>query len=78
MKQQQFLNLASAEEAEERFWQGVQPGPLGEELIPELKSLLNIAQARIDFLVFFHFVFLDLIRDPAKLRPSFLNTILTN
>jgi len=34
MKQQQFLNLASAEEAEERFWQGVQPGPLGEELIP--------------------------------------------
>ena len=34
MKQQQFLNLASAEEAEERFWQAVQPGPLGEELIP--------------------------------------------
>jgi len=34
MKQQQFLNLASAEEAEERFWQAVQPGPLGEKLIP--------------------------------------------
>ncbi len=34
MKQQQFLNLASAEEAEERFWQAVQPGPLGEEMIP--------------------------------------------
>ena len=34
MKQQQFLNLASAEEAEERFWQAVQPVPLGEELIP--------------------------------------------
>ena len=33
MKQQQFLNLASAEDAEERFWQAVQPGPLGEELI---------------------------------------------
>jgi len=28
MKQQQFLNLASAEVAEERFWQAVQPGPL--------------------------------------------------
>ena len=34
MKQQQFLNLASAEEAEERFWQAVQPVTLGEELIP--------------------------------------------
>ena len=34
MKQQQFLNLASAEEAEERFWQAVQPGTLGEERIP--------------------------------------------
>ncbi len=34
MKQQQFLNLASAEEAEERYWQAVQPGPLGEKLIP--------------------------------------------
>lgn len=34
MKQQQFLNLASAEEAEERFWQAVQPRPLGEEPIP--------------------------------------------
>ena len=33
MKQQQFLNLASAEEAEERFWQAVQPEPIGEELI---------------------------------------------
>ena len=33
MKQQQFLNLASAEEAEERFWQAVQPVPIGEELI---------------------------------------------
>jgi len=34
MKQQQFLNLASAEDAEERFWLAVQPGTLGEELIP--------------------------------------------
>jgi len=34
MKQQQFLNLATAEEAEARFWEAVQPQPLGEELVP--------------------------------------------
>ena len=33
MKQQQFLNLATAEEAEERFWQALQPQPAGEEQI---------------------------------------------
>jgi len=42
MKQQQFLNLASAEEAEERFWKAVQPQPLGEELV-----LLENAHGRI-------------------------------
>ena len=42
MKQQQFLNLASAEEAEERFWEAVQPQPLGEELV-----LLENAHGRI-------------------------------
>ncbi|MBC8259853.1 MAG: molybdopterin biosynthesis protein [SAR324 cluster bacterium] len=34
MKQQQFLTLTTAEEAENRFWQAVQPQPVGEELIP--------------------------------------------
>ena len=33
MKQQQFLNLSTAEEAEDRFWQAVQPQPCGEEQI---------------------------------------------
>ncbi|MDP7622451.1 MAG: molybdopterin biosynthesis protein, partial [SAR324 cluster bacterium] len=33
MKQQQSLNLSSAEEAEDRFWQAVQPQPCGEEQI---------------------------------------------
>jgi len=42
MKQQQFLNLASAEDAEERFWQAVQPEPLGEELIS-----IELARERI-------------------------------
>ena len=42
MKQQQFLNLATAEEAEERFWEAVQPQPLGEELV-----LLEDAHGRI-------------------------------
>jgi putative molybdopterin biosynthesis protein len=42
MKQQQFLNLATAEEAEERFWEAVQPQPLGEELV-----LLEDARGRI-------------------------------
>ena len=42
MKQQQFLNLATAEEAEERFWEAVRPQPLGEELV-----LLEDARGRI-------------------------------
>ena len=42
VKQQQFLNLATAEEAEERFWEAVQPQPLGEELV-----LLEKAHGRI-------------------------------
>ncbi len=42
MKQQQFLNLATAEEAEERFWEAVQPQPLGEELV-----MLEDAHGRI-------------------------------
>ncbi len=42
MKQQQFLNLVTAEEAEERFWEAVQPQPLGEELV-----LLEDARGRI-------------------------------
>jgi putative molybdopterin biosynthesis protein len=42
MKQQQFLNLATAEEAEERFWEAVHPQPLGEELV-----LLEDAHGRI-------------------------------
>ncbi len=33
MKQQQFLNLSTAEEAEDRFWHAVQPQPCGEEQI---------------------------------------------
>jgi len=42
MKQQQFLNLVSAEEAEDRFWEAVQPQPLGEEMV-----LLEDAHRRI-------------------------------
>ena len=42
MKQQQFLNLVTAEEAEERFWEAVQPQPLGEELV-----MLEDAHGRI-------------------------------
>ncbi len=42
MKQQQFLNLATAEEAEERFWEAVKPQPLGEELV-----MLEDAHGRI-------------------------------
>ena len=42
MKQQQFLNLATAEEAEDRFWEAVHPQPLGEELV-----LLEDAHGRI-------------------------------
>ena len=42
MKQQQFLNLATAEEAEKRFWEAVQPQPLGEELV-----MLEDAHGRI-------------------------------
>jgi len=42
MKQQQFLNLASSEEAELRFWNAVQPQPLGKELV-----LLKFALGRI-------------------------------
>ena len=33
MKQKQFLNLSTAEEAEDRFWQAVQPKPCDEEQI---------------------------------------------
>ena len=33
MKQQQFLNLSTAEEAEDHFLQAVQPQPCGEEQI---------------------------------------------
>ena len=33
MKQQQFLNLATAEEAEECFWEALKPQPIGEEQI---------------------------------------------
>ncbi|MDC0077993.1 molybdopterin biosynthesis protein [Deltaproteobacteria bacterium] len=42
MKQQQFLNLVTAEEAEERFWEAVQPQPLGVELV-----MLEDAHGRI-------------------------------
>ena len=42
MKQLQFLNLATAEEAEERFWEAVKPQPLGEELV-----MLEDAHGRI-------------------------------
>ena len=42
MKQQQFLNLVTAEEAEVRFWEAVQPQPLGEELV-----MLEDAHGRI-------------------------------
>ena len=42
MKQQQFLNLVTAEEAEERFWEAVQPQPLGYELV-----MLEDAHGRI-------------------------------
>ena len=42
MKQQQFLNLATAEEAEDRLWEAVHPQPLGEELV-----LLEDAHGRI-------------------------------
>ena len=42
MKQRQFLNLVTAEEAEERFWEAVQPQPLGEELV-----MLEDAHGRI-------------------------------
>ena len=38
MKQQQFLNLATAGEAEEKFWDAVKPQPLGEELVLLEKS----------------------------------------
>ena len=42
MKQRQFLNLVTAEEAEERFWEAVQPQPLGQELV-----MLEDAHGRI-------------------------------
>ncbi len=42
MKQHQFLNLVTAEEAEERFWEAVQPQPLGDELV-----MLEDAHGRI-------------------------------
>ena len=34
MRQKQFLNLATAEEAEEYYWNVVKPIPLGKELVP--------------------------------------------
>ena len=34
MRQKQFLNLATAEKAEEFFWNTVKPKPLGKELVP--------------------------------------------
>ena len=42
MKQEQFLNLASAEEALKRFRDAVNPAPLGEEQI-----LLKEARGRV-------------------------------
>ena len=42
MKQQQFLNLATAEEAEIFFWNTAKPSPLGEEFV-----LLNNSNGRI-------------------------------
>ena len=33
MKQSQFLKLATAEEAQSRFWQVIQPAPIGEEQV---------------------------------------------
>ena len=42
MKQQQFLNLVSAEEAEERFWNALQPQPLGREIVLLENSLGRI------------------------------------
>ncbi len=38
MKQKQFLNLATASEAEERFWEAVKPEPLGQEFVQLEKS----------------------------------------
>ncbi len=42
MKQKQFLNLATAEEAEKRFWEAIMPKPCGEEQIS-----LNDSRGRV-------------------------------
>ena len=42
MKQYQFLKLATAEEAETRFWRAIQPAPIGEEQIAAQDALCRI------------------------------------
>ncbi|MDP7316745.1 MAG: hypothetical protein QGH12_00965, partial [SAR324 cluster bacterium] len=42
MRQEQFLNLTTAEEAEQRFWNAVQPQPLGEEVVPLTQALRRV------------------------------------
>ena len=42
MKQKQFLNLATSEEAEKRFWETVMPKPCGEEEINLHDSLRRV------------------------------------
>ena len=38
MKQEQFLNLATAEEALKKFRDAVKPSPLGEEVLPLVEA----------------------------------------
>lgn len=45
VKQSQFLKLATAEEAEIRFWEAIRPAPVGEERIP-LREALHRVLAR--------------------------------
>ena len=42
MKQSQFLKLATAEEAQTRFWEAIRPAPLGEEKIALTEALHRI------------------------------------
>ena len=42
MRQEQFLNLATAEEAEQRFRDAVQPQPFGEEVVPLAQALRRV------------------------------------
>jgi len=42
MKQEQFLQLATAEEATEKFWKVIQPAPLGEEKVSLMESLNRV------------------------------------